>query len=195
MKLFFLVLCQLIMSCNQNYKANIGNMNYHDIEIFMNTPAWELAQAVETEDVSKIKEILKKDTSLFTYREPLFGTTVLMRAVGNRKWHSAKQLLESGTNPNVISKIGTFALFEAIQDPWYARLPDNDPKFVELLLENKANPNNHYCSPKIKGQTDPIECGTSPLMYSIMNGLEKTKLLLEAGGVAAACVVDVVSAC
>lgn len=86
-------------------------MTYRNIEIFRNTPSWDLAQAVDVEDVSKIKEILKKDTSLFNYREPLFGTTVLMRAVGNRKWHSAKQLLESSTNPNIVSKIGTFALF------------------------------------------------------------------------------------
>lgn len=178
MKLFFSLFFQLLIGCNVHNK---GKMTIRDIEIFRNTPSWDLAQAVEVEDVSKIKEILKNDTSLFNYQEPLYGATVLMRACGIRKWRSAKQLLESGVNPDIVSKEGTTALFVAIQDPWYARLPDTDPKFVQLLLEHKANPNINFYPPKRKGYSGPVEYGTSPLMFSILWGFQKTKLLLEAG--------------
>lgn len=172
------LLCLLILSCNQNNKEKL---TIHDIEIFKGTPAWDLATAVDNEDAVKIKALLKMDTTLINYQEPVYGLTLLIRAVGTEKYESAKQLLESGAKPNIITKTGTSALFEATSYPWNDTQANGDPKFVKLLLDNGANPNQNYCSPVIKGQTDPIECGTSPLMHSVSRGFEKTQLLVEAG--------------
>ena len=168
----------LIISCNQNRKEEL---TVQDIEIFKNTPAWDLAQAVDKQDISEMKSILKKDESLINYQEAVFGTTLLMRSISSEKYNATKELLENGANPNIISKIGTTALFKAISFSWEDTKANDDPKFVKLLLDFKANPNITYCSPTIEGQTDPIECGTSPLMYSISRGIDKTKLLIDAG--------------
>lgn len=172
-----LLLSLIILSCNHS-----GNekLTIYDIEIFKETPIWDLANAVNDEDVVKIKTLLK-DTTLINYQEPAFGLTLLIRAVGTEKYKSAKQLLESGAKPNIISKTGTSALFEAISYPWNDSNANGDSEFVKLLLDYGANPNQTYCSPRINGQTDPIECGTSPLMHSISRGFEKTKLLVEFG--------------
>ena len=106
--LLIFALCFLVMSCNQNKKENL---TVQDIEIFKNTPAWELAEAVDIENLSEIQSILANQ-SIVNYQEPVFGTTVLMRAINTEKYQATKQLLESGANPNIISKIGSFALFE-----------------------------------------------------------------------------------
>jgi len=156
-------------------------LTIHDIEIFQGTPAWDVATAVDNDDAVKIKALLERDTMLVNYQEPVYGLTLLIRAIGTEKYQSAKQLLESGANPNITTKTGTSALFEATSYSWNDTKANGDPKFVKLLLNNGANPNQNYCSPAIKGQTDPIDCGTSPLMHSVSRGVEKTKLLVEFG--------------
>lgn len=168
----------LIISCNQNTKEDL---TVQDIKIFKNTPAWDLTQAVDKQDISEMKSILKEDKSLLNYQEPVFGMTVLIRAISSEKYKATKELLENGANPNIISKIGTTALFKAISFSWEDTKVNDDPKFVKLLLDYNADPNISYCSPVKAGQTDPIECGTSPLMYSVSRGFEKAKLLINAG--------------
>jgi ankyrin repeat protein len=180
MRSYFLILLQvlLVISCNQKSKEEL---TVQDIEIFKETIAWELVQAVDENDVFEIKSILKQNPKLVNFQDPIFETTALMWAVGAEKYESAKALLDNGANPNLISKTGTTALFRAISFSWDDTEVNEDPKFVKLLLDYKADPNINYCSSKIEGQTDPIECGTSPLMHSVSRGLEKAKLLVNAG--------------
>lgn len=168
----------LVIGCSQKTKEEL---TVQDIEIFKKTIAWDLVQAVNENDVIKIQNVLKVNSELANVQDPIFGTTPLMWAVGAEKYESAKALLDNGANPNLISKIGTTALFEAVSFSWYDTQANEDPKFVKLLLDYKADPNINYCPPKIDGQTDPIECGTSPLMHSISKGFEKVKLLVDAG--------------
>ncbi len=172
------LICVYIISCNHNRKEEL---TVRDIEIFENTPAWELVTAVDREDLSAIERILKTDTFLINYQEPTYGTTALIRAIGTEKYNSVKKILDSGANPNIVTRIGSTALFEAISYSWSDTKANENPKFVKLLLDYGANPNITYCSSVIEGQTDPIECGTSPLMHSISRGFDKMKLLVEAG--------------
>lgn len=179
-----MILLQLLLAigCNQkSTEKSKEELTVQNIEIFKNTAAWDLVRAVDKNDISKIQNILKRNPELVNIQDPIFGTTALMRAIGLRKYQSAKTLLDNGADPNVISKIGATALFEAISFSWQDTRENEDPKFVELLLDYKANPNINYCSPKIEGQTDPIECGTSPLIHSVSRGFEKVKLLVKAG--------------
>lgn len=180
MRIYILILLQIffVTSCNQKSKQEL---TVQGIEIFKNTNAWDLVQAVSENDAPKIKNILKLNSNLVNFQEPVFGTTALMWAVTAGKYQSAKALLDNGADPNIISKTGTTALFRAISFPWDDTQANEDPKFVKLLLDFKADPNIIYCSPKIDGQTDPIECGTSPLMYSVSRGYQKVKLLQNAG--------------
>jgi hypothetical protein len=180
MRIYIIILLQalLVISCNQKSKEELTIQN---IEIFKKTIAWDLVQAVDENDISEIKSILNQNPKLVNFQDPIFGTTVLMWAVSSEKYDAAKALLDNGANPNIISKIRTTALFEAISFAWNDTKANDDPKFVKLLLDYKADPNINYCSPKIEGQTDPIECGTSPLMHSVSRGFEKVKLLANAG--------------
>jgi ankyrin repeat protein len=180
MRIYIIILLQalLVISCNQKLKEELTIQN---IEIFKKTIAWDLVQAVDENDISEIKSILNQNPKLVNFQDPIFGTTVLMWAVSSEKYDAAKALLDNGANPNIISKIRTTALFEAISFAWNDTKANDDPKFVKLLLDYKADPNINYCSPKIEGQTDPIECGTSPLMHSVSRGFEKVKLLANAG--------------
>ena len=180
MRNYILILLQalLVISCNQKSKEEL---TVQDIEIFKKTIAWDLVQAVSENDVIKIQNVLKGNSELVNFQEPIFGTTPLMWAVSSEKYQSAKALLDNGADPNIISKTGSTALFRAVSFSWDDTQANEDPKFVKLLLGYKADPNINYCSPKIDGQTDPIECGTSPLMHSVSRGFEKVKLLVNAG--------------
>ena len=95
-KLFFVISVAVVWgSCNTN--------NYlpgFDFKLFKGTPVWELAKAVEKEDVKKIEIILKDTAIKVDFHEPKFGNTLLMLAVANNKKASVKKLLEVGANPN-----------------------------------------------------------------------------------------------
>lgn len=170
----------LITGCRQVSKEELTT---RDIELFKNTIAWDLAQAVDDNNGEEIEDILKHNPKIVNFQDPIFGTTVLMWAVGSRKYESAKALLDNGANPNIISKTGTTALFSAISFAWNDVEANEDPKFVKLLLDYKANPNINYCEPRTIGETSVTECGTSPLMFSINSGFEKVKLLVNAGSI------------
>lgn len=180
MKKYIIILLQilLVIGCNQKSKKVL---NVEDIEIFKNTVGWDLIQSVDKNNIPEIQNILKQNRKLVNFQDPFFGTTALMWAVSSDKYQSAKTLLDYEANSNLISKTGTTALFRAISYSRDDTHVNEDPKFVKLLLAYKADPNINYCSLKIEGQTDPIECGTSPLMYSVSRGFEKVKLLVNAG--------------
>lgn len=178
--IFIMLHTLLVISCNQISKEQL---TVQDIEIFNKTIAWDLVQAVNENNVTKIQNELKQNPGLVNFQEPIFGTTPLIWAVSSEKYQSAKALLDNGADPNIISKTGTTALFRAVSFSWDDTQANEDPKFVKLLLDYKADPNINYCSSKIDGQTDPIESGTSPLMHSVSRGFEKIKLLVNAGAI------------
>lgn len=157
------------------------NLTVKDIEIFKDTPVWELAKALERSNLRKAKEMLSDNGVLVDYQDPEFGTTLLMRAISTENYKGVEFLLQNGSNPNIISKTGSTALFRAVSHSWKDVTANEDPKFVKILLENGADPNIPYCATEAEGTISPIECGTSPLMHSATRGLEKAKLLVDAG--------------
>lgn len=170
--------CLLLTGCSDLKKEEL---TMQDIEVFKGTPVWELAKAVENENIVKLKKLITERPEIVNYQESIYGTTLLMRSIGAEKFNSAKVLLENGADPNIISTIGTTALFEAVSYSWEDVNANTDAKFVKLLLDNDANPNATYCGRNIIGQTDPIECGASPLMHAVSRSFEKAKLLVESG--------------
>lgn len=176
--LIFLVLTFFVACHGQ---VTRGELTVQNIEIFKNTDAWDLIQAVDDNDVTAIQNILDLNRELVDFQDSIFGTTPLMWAVGAEKYDAAKVLLENGADPNLISKTGATALFRAISFSWYDSNADPNSKFVKLLLDSKADPNIPYCSPKVEGETAVAECGTSPLMHAVSRGFGKVKLLVGAG--------------
>lgn len=172
------VLILSLVSCTgkKNEKLTV-----EDIEIFENTPAWDFAKALEKSNLRRAKEILSGNRGLVNYQDPEFGTTLLMRAISTENYKSVEFLLKNGANPNIVAKIGGTALFDAVSHSWRDVTANENPRFVKIILEYRADPNIPYCAPEVEGSTSPIECGTSPLMHATQRGFEKVKLLVEAG--------------
>jgi len=157
----------------------LEHMTVQDIEIFKETPAWDFAVALEKPNLKRAKKLLLDNEDLVNYQEPKFGMTLLMRAVLRENYKAVEFLLQNGADPNIVAKVGSTALFDAVSYSWIDVSANENPRFVKILLDYGADPNIPYCAPKVEGVTNPIECGTSPLMHAA--GFEKVKLLVEAG--------------
>lgn len=163
----------MFLSCNKND----GNYTIKDIRTYKNTPAWELAKAVENQNTKNISEIASKNKELLNYQEPKLGFTLLMWAVKKEKFESVKSLLINGADINIRSKSGSTALFFASSYSWVDTEAKKDSKYVELLLKYGADPN----IANNGTMATNIDKGTTPLMEAVSVSLEKVKALVEAG--------------
>lgn len=175
--LLMAILVLSLISC----KEKDQKLTVKDIEIFKNTPAWDLAVALDNSNLEKAKDILSANQKLVNYKDPEFGTTLLMRAVSKESYRVVEFLLKNGADPNIKSKTGTTALFRAVSYPWDDVNASDDTEILRALLQNGADPNTTYCGEHFEKQTDPIECGTSALMHAASRGLNKAKLLVSEG--------------
>ncbi len=149
-----------------------------NLRIWKNTPAWELAQAVRHQNSYKIKKILLSTPGIINYQESRFGCTLLIWAVGVSKYRSVETLLQCGANPDLQTKDGRTALFVAAGPPWTEFVSSKSANYIKLLLKYKADPNICFIGGGEDTMTFP---GTSPLIESINNGIEKTQVLINAG--------------
>lgn len=160
-----------------NKIINRGEYMISNINIYKDTPAWELALAVRDEKTKTIEKVTKDNPKLINYQEPKYGATLLLWAVGMEKYKSAEALLKCGADPNIATTEGETPLFRAAGYSWIDNDYEKDPKYVKLLLSLGADSNINY----VGHEHDVIETGTSPLMNSIGCGIEKTKALVEGG--------------
>lgn len=164
------------------YGKKESKLTIKNIEIFQDTPVWQLAIALEESKMSRAKEILADgNKDLVNFQDYEFGTTLLMRAISNDNYQATVFLLENGANPNIISELGSTALFRAISYSWHDVLPDDDPKYVDLLLRHGADPNLPFFPKYSENSSSIIEYGTSPLMHAVSRGFEKVRLLVNHG--------------
>ncbi|TKG88239.1 ankyrin repeat domain-containing protein [Puteibacter caeruleilacunae] len=165
-KAIFLAFCCLIVtSCTFRNRPLTGN----DIELFKRTPVWELAKAVERQDVNSIKSFLNghKDVDV-NYQEPKLGFSLLIWAVYNNCYEASECLLNHGADPNLKSTYsGTSAIL------WAADYLETS-KYLSLLLKYGADPND------VALKERSYRVGT-PLVAAASNRLESVKLLVESG--------------
>ncbi|WEA00845.1 ankyrin repeat domain-containing protein [Mucilaginibacter sp. SJ] len=144
-----------------------------DYRLFQETPAWDLAKAVEDGDTIKIRKEIHAQKDLIDFREPRFGRTLLMLAVLNMNYPSVKTLLELGANPNLQDfSYGDSPLMAATA--LEAPASGSDPRFLKLLLEEGGDPN--------AMQDGSKKTRRSPLMIASENcNLDFMKMLVDAG--------------
>jgi hypothetical protein len=173
--LYCLLLSVILAGCSPNYNGRYGAL---DVHVFDGTPVEELAKAANKENTTKIAEIAEQDPDLLNYKEPQFDETVLYWAARSRKYKSVEQMLISGADPNIVcEKLDGPALVAAIDYPSYDNSFDESPEMVELLLKYGADPNATLVNSVYSNQVENKDI----LTYSVGFGLEKVKLLVEAG--------------
>ena len=83
-------------------KKTTPELKIKDEAIWKETPARELAKAVWDQELVQVEKLAKADPTLLDYKEPLFGCTLLIWAVGNEKYLAAEALLKAGANPDLV---------------------------------------------------------------------------------------------
>ena len=83
-----LVFSCLLFSCSNLSREKIvdkSELTGGDYRLFQNTPAWELAKAVEDGNTNKIDKIVSENPELINYQESKYGETLLMLTIMNQQ--------------------------------------------------------------------------------------------------------------
>jgi uncharacterized protein len=173
MRALILILSCLLLSCsniNRDKLVDKSNLTGRDYRLFQNTPAWELAKAVQDEDEKKINEIVGKDTNLINYQDPKYGNTLLILTIMNQQIKPFKILLANKADVNIHNTYdGTSAIIEASGSKYY------EIEYVEILLQKGANVNDIEIGKRREGNSTRF----TPLMAASQAGrLDIVKLLL-----------------
>jgi len=144
---------------------NIKDINAGDVYLYYNSPAWELAKAVDNQDTEKIKRICKEHKDLINTQDPKFGMNLLEFAVFDYRYKSAKALAESGADPNMQDSDGVSAFIQSASM--------DTSIYLELLLAHGGDVNAR--SNKKNGSN------SSPLIAASSSNFKSVKLLVEAG--------------
>jgi hypothetical protein len=150
-----------------------SKLSGRDYRLFQNTPAWELAKAVQDENEKKIDEIVSKNSKLINYQEPKYGNTLLMLTIMNQQIKPFRYLLEKKADINIHNTFdGTSAIIEACGSKYY------DIKYAEILIQNGANVNDIETGERKKGNSTRV----TPLIEASKTGLLELVALLISNG-------------
>lgn len=133
------VLACLLFSCSNLSREKIvdkSELTGSDYRLFQNTPAWELAKAVEDENTEQIDKIVSENPELINYQESKYGNTLLMLTIMNQQLKPFKVLLKRGADVNIHNTFdGTSSLIKACSSKFY------NITFVKMLIEYGADVN------------------------------------------------------
>jgi len=144
----------------------IGKVYSTDVELFKDTRAWSLARAVYEQDTVTIVKLCKADQSLVSYQEQRIGRTLLLWAIQNDRYFSARKLLEMGADPNTKDSTGNSAFM-------FTADKQETANYLKLLLKYGGDPNTYV---KLDSHTY-----FNILSNASINNIVSTKLLVEAG--------------
>lgn len=134
-----LVFACLLFSCSNMCREKIvdkSELTGSDYRLFQNTPAWELAKAVEDENTKKIDKIVSENPEIINYQESKYGNTLLMLTIMNQQFKPFKALLKRGADVNIHNTFdGTSSLIKACSSKFY------NITFVKMLIEYGADVN------------------------------------------------------
>lgn len=140
----------MLASCTSLFRERIidkSRLTGYDYRLFQETPAWELAKAVQDEDVRKINEIVSDNPEIVNYQEPKYGQTLLMMTVMNQQLVPFKALLVNNADVNIHDTYsGASAIIEACGSSWY------NIKFLKLLVLYGADVNDVSAGERKKGK-------------------------------------------
>ncbi len=141
----------MLLSCtniNREKQVDKTELTGEDYRLFQNTPAWDIAKAVQDENEKRINEIVIKDPKLINFQESKFGFTLLMLTIRNQQFKPFEVLLKNKANVHIHDTYeGSTALIEACNSKYY------DVKFAATLLQYGANVNDVQTDIEKQGKT------------------------------------------
>jgi len=172
----FLLFCLnlWLVSCSQ------GNVS-RNTAFFKDTKAYDLAKAVEKGDLETIEKLVKEDSALLEFSNPVSGSNVLVLCLYVEQLESFKMLLELGANPNFINPHNKYSvLIDAIK-PFGSQFEwSKETQYAELLLKYGADPN-YAVENDFTNKKGYRISATSPLMKASALYLDVVKLLIKKG--------------
>ena len=72
-----------------------AELSYIDYRVFQNTPACQLAKAVQDEDTEEIDKIVSENPRIINYQDSKYSNTLLMLTIMDQQLKSFKTLLNS----------------------------------------------------------------------------------------------------
>ena len=166
---FVIILFQVLTSCWSEKRNFLGT----DIELWEDTEVWDFARCISEGQFEKAEQLILQNHINVDYREPKFGETLLSWAVLNDKVEAVFFLVDHGANPNshntyngvspIIEAAGGFSSIEILR----------------YLLLHGGNPNDYVKEYETLTHGRSIK---TPLIAAAFISLEKTKMLIEAGG-------------
>lgn len=174
--IWLFVLCLCLTDCSQEISRNTS--------FFENTKAYNLAKAVEKGDTTTIEKLVKNDSTLLNFTNPITGSNVLVLCLYIEQFESFKKLLELGANPNFINPFTKRSvLIEAIRPFGNQFEWRKEHQYLELLLNYGADANYAIANdfkidkPGVKG----LIMSTSPLIKASSLDLDAVKFLMKSG--------------
>lgn len=110
-----------------------------DFNNFKNTPVYDLAKAVESDDTVEISKILQNNKENIDFTDQTFGFSLLTLAVINNKNKSIRCLLNFGADPNLKSPIDNSTPFLNACEAYYDL--DSGVTILSLLIQYGADVN------------------------------------------------------
>lgn len=119
-------------------KAQLGPG--YRFELFDSTANSVLAKAVAQEDTNEIQKIVNKGDINVDFKEPKFGRTLLLLAIGNNKIYSTRALLNAGANIGIRDNDNNAPINEASKLFLYQDY-SNAYNMLDLLIKHGADVN------------------------------------------------------
>ncbi|SNR84394.1 ankyrin repeat domain-containing protein [Flavobacterium sp. ov086] len=171
-KLVIFAISMLVVGCKQENR---------NVTFFKDTKAYDLAKAVEKEDLDKIESIVQNDKKLLEVIDPVSGSNVLSLALTLENFESFKKLLELKANPNFINPLTKRSIL--IDACTFYNKPEPytiDLRYIRLLLEKGANPN-YILENDFTDKEGNYHMATSALHEASALDLGMVKILIKAG--------------
>lgn len=164
------VLSLSLFGCDREKIVDKSRLTGFDYRLFQLTPVWELAKAVQDCNVSKIRELVRKNPELINYQDSIYGNTLLMLTIMNNQFKSFKTLIEEGADVNIHDTFsGSSAIIDACE---YSNI-----LYIEVLLSHGADVNDVEVGDRRPGNGTRF----TPLMVAASNNLRMVKYLMSKG--------------
>jgi hypothetical protein len=136
------------------------------LELFRDTEVWELAKAVDYQNIKRINNLIQNENNPVNFQEPVLGLSLLHFSVMSGYSKSAKVLLKHGADPNMANTSNGITPF------MYAASRENT-ELLELLLNYGGDVNSEALS-------EEKELHSTPLIAAVSGGLDNIVLLIKA---------------